>query len=395
MACALAGALAACVKPPKAPNSPLVDISPAESGDDGGGELLRELELEVLASYDRFVLDPASAADAIDPVVGLTAIGVGPQEVGASGVQSRWPVIAVDGQEVEVVSRALELHLSADRTVGWTFDQISLHLQVCGRTATIPLRVAQVYARDSERWTLVSEHLAYAQPMGRWLDEATGPVGAPMPGAIERSDDAAAAAAALTSAFTAEADRQATWDSAPDALAVWPDPLQLLRGDAVVTGPSLAASMQATAIGVEGVRLALGPGRQSAIAATTLVVTVDRAAGPVAVRLRATAVLEPAAGKAWRVRMAMVSAPIGVPALVARTLGVIATSVTGNKVTATCTPGPGKVAALDAPPVSRAWARCGPGSIDRSAPGRTPVPTSTQNNPGPTCGRDLRLAPSR
>lgn len=342
---ALALALAACAGNGRAPRVPLVDATPVDTGDDGSGRLLRELELEVLASYDHLSLDAASAAGAVDPAVGLTAIGVGPDEVGASrGLQGRWPVSEVDGHPVHVVSRALELHLSADRTVAWTFDQLSLHLPVCGRTATVPLRVAQVYVRDNERWTLVSEHLGYAQSMGRWLDAARGPTGGAMASAIERQPESAAALEALTGAVAIAGDRDATWDASADALAVWPDPLQILRGGAVRTGPSLATTLDATALGAEGTRLALGPSRQIAIAATTLLATVDRSAGPVDIRLRATAVIERGADSHWRVRMAMVSAPITVAALVGRTVGVVATSVTGSRVTVRCSNDPGAVA---------------------------------------------------
>ena len=354
LAVAVAAAVAAvgCTSAPRTPRTPLVDATPLDTGDDGGARLRRELELEVLAGYDRYTLDAASAAAAIDPSIGLTSIGVGPEEQGPSGAPlARWPVTVVDdGQRddlgrtdhpVEVVSRALELHLSDDRTVGWTFDQVSLHLRVCKRVATIPLRVAQVYVRDSERWTLVSEHVGYAQSMGRWLDEATGPTGAAPAGAVEDQPAAREAAEALAASFALDADRAARWDGAVDALAVWPDPLHVLRGGATRTGPSLAASVGATELALEGTRLALAPGGHVAIAATSVLARVDRADGPIAVRLRATAVLE--RGAAWKVRMAMVSTPISLAALVRRTLGVVATTVNGNRVTASCA-GPGAVA---------------------------------------------------
>lgn len=330
-------AVVGCVSGRPSPPPTLVDPSGAEASDDGVGWLTRELELEVLASYDRLALDAAAAAAVIDPGVGLTAIGVGPDELGVGGaLRARWPVSTVDGQPVTVVSRALELHLSADRTVGWTFDALSLHLPVCGRTATVPLRAAQIYVRDSERWTLVSEHLGYAQAMGRWLDAASGPTGPAMPRAVEQQPESAAALEALASAFAVDADRVATWDGGPGALAVWPDPLQVLRGGAVRTGPSLADALDASALGPEGTRLVLGPTRQVAIVATTLLARAERAAGPVDVRLRATAVVERGAGNLWRVRMAMVSAPITVAALVGRTVGETATAVTGSEVRARC-----------------------------------------------------------
>ena len=345
-AAAAATVATACSGPAVTSRPVLVDPAPPEQGDPRG-VLLRELEVEVRASYERDSLDAAAAATAIDPSVGLAAIGVGPDAIAVgTAPDERWPVQDVGGRPITIVSRGLELGLSADRTVGWAYDDLSLRLPVCDRIASIPLRIAQVWVRDSERWTLVAEHVAYAQPMGRWLDAAIGPDGVRMASARERQSESTAAQEAVAAAVAVDGDRM-VWDARDDALAVWPDPLQVLRGAATRTGPSLAQSLGATAVGLEGVRVALGPTRSVAIVSTTLAAKVQRAknggVGEVDIRLRGTfvveRVVEQVSGKevdAWRVRQALVSTPITTGALVGRSVGIAATVGAGGRVTITC-----------------------------------------------------------
>lgn len=343
-----AAMVAACTGNRRGARTPLVDSAPAGEADPSG-RLMRELELEVLSSYQRPSLDAAAAAAVIDASVGLTVFGIGPDDVAIGrALDERWPVVEVLAQrpgeeragevlDVDVVSHRLELFLSADATVGWSYDDVSLRLPVCGRTASIPLRVAQVYVRDSERWTLVAEHAAYAQPMGRWLDGAKGLDGAKVATAVERQLESEAAQAALRIGLAPDGDRE-VWDGGAGGLAAWPDPLQVMRGGAARSGPSLAQSLTATAVTVEGLRLALGPTRAVAIANATLVARLDRdteAGAPLEVRLRGTFVVE-RFGEAWRIRLAMVSTPITVGALVGRSLGTVASLSGGGRVATTC-----------------------------------------------------------
>ncbi len=333
--------LAACNGNQPAPRTPLVDSAPV-SESDGAGRLVRELELEVIASYQRVSIDAAAAAvvaaaGAIDPSVGLTVFGVGPDDVALrSAPDERWPVVDIAGRPIDVVSRRLELSLSADRSVGWSYDEISLRLPMCGHVASIPLRVAQVYVRDSERWTLVAEHAAYAQPMGRWLDAAKGPDGGRVTTAVEKQLESEAAQDALRVALDPDGDR-AVWDGGPGGLAVWPDPLHVLRRGGARSGPTLAQSLGATAITVEGLRLALGPTRSVAIASAALIARLPRLseADAIDVRLRGTFVIE-RVGEVWLVRFALVSTPITTGALVGRTVGVAASLESGGRVTTSC-----------------------------------------------------------
>lgn len=344
VAVAAALALAACNGQKPAPRAPLVDSAPVNEGDTSG-RLVRELELEVLASYDREELDYVAAAAAVDPKVGLTVFGVGPDDVFVgTSPDDRWPVTEVAGERVQIVSRRLELFLSIDQTVGWAFDEISLRLQVCGRTSSIPLRVAQVYVRDSERWTLVAEHAAYAQPMGRWLDGARGPDGGKLTGEVENQPESKQAQETLAMLVSGEGDRAALWAGEVGVLAVWPDPLHVLRGGAARSGPTLARTLGdagdvTLSVDANGLRLALGPGRNVAIANGTLLAKVKRlTAGKeetVDVRLRATYVLE-RIGEAWKARFAMVSTPITTGALVGRSIGVVARLEPHGRVQTTC-----------------------------------------------------------
>ncbi len=334
-------AVAACTGGSGRPRTPLAD-SVITDTTDTRGRLLRELQSEVRASYQRSSIDASAAAASIDPSVGLVAIGVGPSDLSVGlAPRIRWPVTAVGGRPIEIVSRALEVYVAADETVGWSYDEATLELPVCGRTATIPLRIFQVYVRDSDRWTLVAEHLAYAQPMGRWLDAAVGPDGMRMPEAIERQPESAAARAAIGEAIAPDGDRALTWDDSPDAIAVWPDAMQVLRGGATRTGPSLAVSLDASALGLDGLRLALGPSRGVAIASATLSARTQRGGTGDAIdlRFRATFVVErrgDGAAATWKVLAAMVSIPITAGALVGRTVGVTAGPPSGGNVTTTC-----------------------------------------------------------
>lgn len=322
-------AIAACTGKKPLTRTPLVDSAPVNEGDTGG-RLVRELELEVLASYDRDKLDFVAANNVIDPSVGLVVIGLGPGDVRkGTSPDDRWPIHEVAGEPVRIVSRRLELFLSTDQTVGWSYDDISMRMEVCGRTASIPLRVAQVYVRDSERWTLVAEHVAYAQPMGRWLDSAKGPEGSKLPTFVEKQPESNAAQEAIAQLLASDGDR-GVWAAQASTLAVWPDPLHVLRGGATRSGPTLARTLGDpgdVSLSIDGLSLALGPGRNVAIATATLLASVKRLnAGKeetVEVRLRGTFVIE-RIGESWRARFAMVSTAITPGELVARSLGQVA-----------------------------------------------------------------------
>ncbi|MBZ0237201.1 MAG: hypothetical protein K8M05_33040, partial [Deltaproteobacteria bacterium] len=116
----------------------------------------------------------------------------------------------------------------------------------------------------------------------------------------------------------------------------------VLRGGAARTGPTLARTLGDAgdvSVEIDGLRLALGPGRNVAIASATILARVKRLrAGKddlVEVRLRGTFVLE-RLGEQWKARFAMVSTPITTGALVGRSLGSVAVLHTSGHVRTSC-----------------------------------------------------------
>jgi hypothetical protein len=145
------------------------------AGDPSGGDdsararaaLYAELQDDVLTSYERD--EPPDLDTAmIDPRIGTARIGAGPADVYLAGdlarAPSRWP-LDVDRQiRTEVRSKRLELSIAADLTAAWTSDEVSWRIELCGRTAAIPLRITSLFARDGDRWVPVFEHLSFGQP---------------------------------------------------------------------------------------------------------------------------------------------------------------------------------------------------------------------------------------
>ncbi len=157
--------LAACPSPPKKPPERLDD--PASLGErDTRADLVAELQDDILKSYERD--EPPDFENAMVPAeVGTLRIGVGPGDVlvGAelARAPSRWPLDLEQGL-AEPRSKRLEIHLSQDRLAAWASDEISWRINLCGRTAVIPLRMSALFARDGDRWVPVFEHLSFARP---------------------------------------------------------------------------------------------------------------------------------------------------------------------------------------------------------------------------------------
>jgi hypothetical protein len=304
------------------PKVPPADPYPGSESDDLG-RLRRELEAEILDGYSRTeMIDPQTWIGMTDPGVGLVRIGVGPDDLvwttKPEDVQprKRWPL--GDGW---ARTKLLQIHVTEDGSVAWAFDEVSWRLEVCGRTAVVPLRVTSFYLRDGERWVPMMEHVSYAQQVGAVLDN--GLAGVALEGQI--GPDAAVTGAtavrvAVEGAIGArkDADKAALFASDADALVLWPDPAHELRGSAVVTGPGLADSFDASSVTIEGYRIGLagGGGQGASIGwwAGTLRLTARRvdegqAESIVQVRLRATVIVE-RTDDLWRVVQAHVSAPI-------------------------------------------------------------------------------------
>ena len=123
----------------------------------------------------------------------IVLIGVGPKDVHVGDkTAASLERFRIDPC-VEVLSKNLEVHLSRDRSVGWTFDDVSCRLPdpFEGRSASIPLRVTAVYQRHLDTWVMVMQHVSYGMPLDDVLAWARSgrlakPV-APMPRALLRT----------------------------------------------------------------------------------------------------------------------------------------------------------------------------------------------------------------
>ena len=312
---------AACVRPTSSrPKVPPADPFPGSEGDDLG-RLRRELEADILDGYARTeAIDPDTWIGMTDPGTGLVRIGVGPDDLIWTRTplegkpRRRWPLGDGDAR-----TKLLELHVTDDGSVAWSFDEVSWRLDVCGRVAVIPLRVTALYLRDGERWVPMVEHISYAQPISALVER--GLTGARLEGAVAPENSEASVRVAVESALGVrkDADRARTFSAGPDALVLWPDPAHELRGAAVVTGPSLGSAFDAPTVTVEGYRIGIGGGGGSLGASvgwwsgTVMVnarkVDAREVEGVAPVRLRATFVVE-RADDHWRVVQAHVSAPI-------------------------------------------------------------------------------------
>lgn len=174
-----AGLAGACSRPPARPIAPPIDRAPR----DDESRLVRqfnELQDDILTSYERDE-PPELGTGLIDPRIGTVRIGAGPDDVYLSGDRTRGagrlPLDIDHAIRTEVRSKRLELHISLDQTAGWMADELSWRIDICGRTAVIPLRITALYAQDGDRWATVFEHLSFG-----W---APTPAGAPVPRAIK------------------------------------------------------------------------------------------------------------------------------------------------------------------------------------------------------------------
>jgi hypothetical protein len=157
------GLVAACTRPRGRDTVPLAD--PILGGDRPPAEVLtRELQDEILDGYTRDD-PPDTDTGMLSGAIGGARIGVGPGDLlfGAElgRAPSRWPLF-VDRRDVTSVrSKRLEVHLAADLSAAWMFDELSWRVSACGRVAVIPLRMTALYAHDGDRWVPVFEHLSY------------------------------------------------------------------------------------------------------------------------------------------------------------------------------------------------------------------------------------------
>jgi hypothetical protein len=143
-------------------------------------QLQSQLRDDILSSYERDE-PPDLDSGMIDPRIGTARIGAGPGDVYLANdlarAPSRWPLDVDRSTRTDVRSKRLDIHIAADETAAWTADEVSWRIEMCGRTAVIPLRVTALYAHDGDRWVPVFEHLSFG-----W---APTPTDGPLPKAIK------------------------------------------------------------------------------------------------------------------------------------------------------------------------------------------------------------------
>ncbi len=127
--------------------------------------LAHDLEATVIENYSHLSLGNFSAfRDGLSPDQSVTLLGVTPGDV----VLGRRPAEAGRDRRIyrvlgpTLLSKNLDVHLSQDGFVGWTFDEMSYRVPYQGRTASIPIRNTELYVRDFDRWVLVMQHQSYA-----------------------------------------------------------------------------------------------------------------------------------------------------------------------------------------------------------------------------------------
>jgi hypothetical protein len=204
---------------------PLAD--PVLGGDRPPVEVFtRELGDEVLDSYDRDD-PPETESGMLNGAIGGARIGVGPGDVLFGGelgrAPSRWPLFVDRSDATKVRSKRLELHLAADLSAAWTFDELSWRIVVCGRVAVIPLRVTALYAHDGDRWVPVYEHLSFGHAGTPRADGALrGRTMAPAVASREVADALSRTLAPVLAGTVGPAQR-ATIAIGPEAVLLGPD----------------------------------------------------------------------------------------------------------------------------------------------------------------------------
>lgn len=256
----------------------------------------------------------------------LVLIDVGPDDVviGYDPVAC-WARRQFSEREVEIVSKALHVGLSADGTVGWSYDELSYRVMHRGRKVIIPLRSTAVYERRAGRWLMVLEHVSYGIPdEDAFADAAAGRAVTPAAlGDFTAPGREAAEVRDILERLIADTDdaRVHHVSADEDVVILGSDPDREIRGALVADFATVRAlyGYDAT-VGLGDLRVKSSTTGQVVWAAGNLVVRGTWRDQEAVLPVRATWVVEKR-GEAWQVVQMHVSVPVTRAALSERVFG--------------------------------------------------------------------------
>ncbi len=276
--------------------------------------LVRDLEATVIENYAHLSLGNFSAfRDGLSPDEAVTLLGVTPGDV----VVGRRPADAARDRRIyrvlgpTLLSKNLDVHLSQDAFVGWTFDEMSYRVPYQGRTASIPIRNTELYVRDFDRWVLVMQHQSYAISFDDLRTLASsGALEAPKRFTSRALDKSSRDLISLVGRLHNGTGPIAQGDS---VLVLLPDRDHEVRGAEAAQTSSLAALFGAgTTVGLRDYRIGVAKSGHVAWMAANLVVRTSVSEGneaAVDIGLRGTYVFQLGAG-GWEVVQMHISAAV-------------------------------------------------------------------------------------
>ncbi|HKE18104.1 MAG TPA: nuclear transport factor 2 family protein [Kofleriaceae bacterium] len=325
----LGAALAACGGaggPVAVPVAARADTDEPQAGPDA--ELLgHDLEATVLEIYSHISLGNFAAyRDSLASEEPVVLFGVRPDDV----LVGRQPAGAARDRRLfgamspTLLSKNLEIHLSPDGSVGWTFDEMSYRVTYRGRTASIPIRNTSLFVRDFDRWVLVMEHQSYPTAIEDLRAAAAAGRGAqPRRFASRQTVEPARELVRLVGLLHNAEPRDLGRRVAPDAttLVLLPDAARELRGREAAVGPSLATIFGPnTTVGLRDYRVGEAKNQTIAWMAANLILRTAVNDQQVDIGLRGTYVFRRTAGE-WELVQMHISAPVGERELGRRVFG--------------------------------------------------------------------------
>jgi ketosteroid isomerase-like protein len=287
-------------------------------------ELLLELKQTVTESYRTLAGcydDAYQDGIARDPRVVLIDVQPDAVAIGQSTQAASMRRLFVDPQcrngQAELVSKALEVHVSSDSTVAWAFDAIGYRVRRSPgeRAATLPLRATTVFEQRDGRWLKVLEHVSYAA-----RDDADAAEDDPPPGDLPDDTPPGGEMVRELIKEIIACDPRALddIDTGEGTLLVGETTRSEIRGADIGKKwcPNLLFDQPATATPT-GLRVVLAASGSAAWAAANLAIST----GSRKLNVRATWVLIKGADNKWRVEQTHISAPTTLGKLAARVYG--------------------------------------------------------------------------